>query len=150
MIPIFQKPEIHEKIWGKEIWIANSPQYCGKILDFKAGFYSSLHFHKVKTETWYILNGIFFLEYYNENQILTKKQLYPNDVIHLNPGTLHKIIAVEDGKILEVSTQHFEEDSIRLENSGKIESFWEKKFFFLKLKPHLNLNKPNNSNSNLD
>lgn len=120
MKPEFSKPEIHEKIWGKEIWIHNSNQYCGKILDFKANHYSSSHFHILKTETWFILSGHLILEYI-ENGIKKDKTLLPNEIVHITPGTIHKITAIEDSKIIEVSTQHIESDSIRIIPSGKLE-----------------------------
>lgn len=119
MEPIFKKPEIYEKFWGREIWIANSSLYCGKILEFNKGFYSSLHFHKIKTETWYVLSGNLTIEYLDEKGETKLRDLLPGDVVHIDPGVVHKVIAKEDIKILEVSTQHFEEDSIRLQASGK-------------------------------
>lgn len=121
MKPEFLEPEIHEKTWGKEIWIHNSNQYCGKILEFKANHYSSSHFHLLKTETWFILSGHLTLEY-TDNGNRKEKTLLPNEIVHIIPGTIHKITAIEDSKIIEVSTQHMESDSVRITLSGKIEN----------------------------
>jgi len=116
--PIFSKPEIHEKNWGRELWIHNSEKYCGKILEFNENCYFSSHFHLKKEETWYVLSGKLNMEYFD----LTKaekisKIISEGDVIHMVPGVIHKLTALSSSKILEVSTQHFEEDSYRIEKS---------------------------------
>jgi len=48
---------VHSKVWGSEVWFANNSLYCGKILNFNKGHQSSLHFHKIKDETFYLLSG---------------------------------------------------------------------------------------------
>lgn len=112
------KPEIHCKVWGRELWIANNPDYCGKILEFNNGANFSMHFHAIKKETWYVLEGEFLLEYYDYQTAVRKHTaLFPGDVVHVEPNTLHKLSAVTEGRILEVSTQHFENDSYRIEPS---------------------------------
>jgi len=103
----------HPKLWGKEIWIANSHLYCGKKLIIHKGKNSSLHFHKEKDETFYIQNGKVRMEIYpnDKKQILIMK---PGDVIHIYPKLLHQFFGLEDSEIFEFSTQHFEEDTFRL------------------------------------
>jgi len=117
MLPQFQKPEVHEKAWGKEIWITNNDKYCGKILEFKKHHYSSLHYHTEKTETWYVLSGQLLLEY-NHTKTIQFKILNPGDIVHLVPQTLHKLTAVTDASIIEVSTTHHEKDTTRISPSG--------------------------------
>ena len=51
------QPEIHPKGWGRELWIANSELYCGKILELNEDKRCSIHYHKLKDETFYILSG---------------------------------------------------------------------------------------------
>ena len=105
--------EEHIKTWGKEIWIANSPLYCGKKLILSKDKNSSLHFHKEKDETFYIQSGKVRMEIYpnNEKQIIIMK---PGDSMHIYPGLLHQSFGLEDSEIFEFSTQHFEEDTFRL------------------------------------
>ncbi len=109
------KPEIHNKGWGKEEWIINCQDYCMKFLDFKAGTQGSMHFHVRKHETWYIAYGKIILSTINTDNaqknevILTEGDIV--DIPRLNP---HKVEAIEDTRIIEVSTQHFEEDSYRV------------------------------------
>ena len=116
--PEFKKAEIHEKKCGREIWIQNSEKYCGKILEFDKNSHFSMHYHMIKEETWYILVGKFILEYYDlEHAAKKSKELLVGDVIHIKPGVIHKLTSKSYGKIIEVSTQHFETDSYRIEKS---------------------------------
>jgi quercetin dioxygenase-like cupin family protein len=116
--PIFKQVEIHNKNWGKELWIHNSEKYCGKVLEFNENAYFSMHYHLKKEETWYVIHGSFELEYYDLTQaVRLKRKIKEGDVIHIVPGVPHKLTALEKSKILEVSTQHFEEDSYRIEKS---------------------------------
>ena len=59
ILPIFKNAEVHEKTWGKELWIHNSEKYCGKILEFNENAYFSMHYHLLKKETWYVSKGRF-------------------------------------------------------------------------------------------
>jgi mannose-6-phosphate isomerase-like protein (cupin superfamily) len=116
--PKFSKPEIHYKNWGKEIWVHNSSLYCGKILEINKDCFCSLHFHLKKTETWYVLSGSLIMDYFDlKNAERKKMELSEGFVVDIVPGVVHKLYAVEDSKIMEVSTQHFEEDSYRIERS---------------------------------
>ena len=118
MKPEFTKPKIVEKSWGRELWIRNTSDYCGKILEFDKNKHFSMHYHLKKEETWFVLNGSFLMEYfYFEKAIRKNKQIKEGDVVHLRMGVLHKLTALEDGKIMEVSTEHFDSDSYRVEPS---------------------------------
>lgn len=118
ILPIFKNAEVHEKTWGKELWIHNSEKYCGKILEFNENAYFSMHYHLLKEETWYVLQGKFEFEYYDlENAIRHKKELQEGDIVHIVPGVIHKLRSLCPSKILEVSTQHFENDNYRIEKS---------------------------------
>ena len=118
MKPSFHQPEVIEKTWGKEIVIHNSNLYCGKILEFKKHHHSSLHYHTEKTETWFVLSGLLLLEY-RENDQIAFRALEPNTVVHLPAQTLHKLTAVSDSTIIEVSTTHLDTDTTRILPSGK-------------------------------
>ncbi len=44
-----RKPvHIEPKGWGREAWIANTPLYCGKILEIEKGKRCSLHYHQLR------------------------------------------------------------------------------------------------------
>src|SRR5260370_30961190 len=57
MSKVRQPVHVVLKGWGREIWIANNPLYCGKILEIRKGKRCSLHFHKLKTESFYLRSG---------------------------------------------------------------------------------------------
>ena len=104
-----------EKVWGSEEWIVNTPAYCGKFLQLKKGKRCSLHYHKNKDETFYILNGRVLMEIDNKDNIMKK-----GDVKHITPMTLHRFSGLECSVIIEFSTHHEESDSYRQEESGDI------------------------------
>lgn len=108
--------EIVYKKWGKEVIINNDVDYCGKILVFHKGGKSSMHYHLKKKETWYVSKGSFIL-YYINTETAEKHQitLTLGSVWNVPPGYPHQLEAKEDSEIFEVSTQHFDDDSYRIE-----------------------------------
>lgn len=109
-----------EKVWGEEIWIANSPLYCGKLLNVKKDFQCSYHWHPIKDETFYLLSGLIWLELNGDMRLM-----YPGDVVHIRPGAKHRFTGIEDSVIIEVSTQHSDDDVRRSEESGPVITRWE-------------------------
>lgn len=115
----FTAPEVHKKGWGEEVWIANHEKYCGKILKFKKGAEFSMHYHIEKHETWYILKGKIELRGFDlKDATPYETEFGEGSVIVVPPGNPHKIIALEETQILEVSTQHFEFDSYRIQKGN--------------------------------
>jgi len=105
-----------EKGWGYELWIANKPAYCGKLLRINKGKHTSWHYHAIKDETMFVYTGsVKILWSFNDSikdssfQILNKGQSF-----HIPVGLRHRIIALEDTDLFEFSTEHFDSDSIRL------------------------------------
>jgi len=105
------------KVWGRELWIVNNELYCGKILELKPGFESSLHFHHKKDETFHILDGscILNLEY-------KELQLGRGATVRIQPGTKHSFWTSDPKgcRILEVSTPHDDKDVVRLRESAAL------------------------------
>ncbi len=112
----FVIPEIHAKGWGYEKWIVNSTLYCGKLLFFHKNKKCSFHFHKKKTETFYLQSGLLKVLHSFEDDISQAKEiiLNPGDSFHVPIGLRHQMIALENSELFEFSTQHFEEDSHRI------------------------------------
>ena len=111
------RPERHEKGWGFEDWIVNSDLYCGKILFVNAGKRCSLHYHKQKTETMLVVEGSVLFEFGSTaEKELQSLVLGPGDVFHIEPGLLHRFKGLTRSVIHEFSTQHFEDDSYRVEH----------------------------------
>ncbi len=107
--------KIVQKVWGHEEWIVNR-DYCGKKLVLKKGHRCSIHYHKNKDETFYILKGKVLMEVDDE-----KKVMLPGHSILISPNTKHRFTGLEDSEIIEFSTHHEDEDSYRIEPSGKID-----------------------------
>jgi mannose-6-phosphate isomerase-like protein (cupin superfamily) len=110
-------PKRVEKQWGYELWIHNEADYCGKLLvfsDINAHF--SMHYHIKKKETWYVQNGSFTFHWIDvENGNRNSTQLKVGDVVEIERGLPHQLIALESNSIIfEVSTEHFEDDSYRI------------------------------------
>ena len=114
------KPKVCEgckvpKGWGEELIIENNEMYCGKLLIFKKGCRFSMHYHLIKDETWYVDKGEFIYRWVDTETAETIEQkLKPGDVVRQRVGQPHQLIALTDGTIFEVSTQHFDEDSYRV------------------------------------
>ena len=103
------------KGWGEELIIENNEKYCGKLLIFKAGCKFSMHYHMIKDETWYVESGEFIYRWIDtETADVIEQTLKPGDIVRQLPGQPHQLEALTDGKIFEVSTQHFDEDSYRV------------------------------------
>ena len=109
-----------KKVWGHEEWIVNNHKYCGKKLVIKKGFRCSMHKHNIKDETFYISAGKILLESEYDGKKETRL-MTPGDVIHVKIGMWHRFTAIVDSQIIEFSTFHLDEDSIRREVSGKVD-----------------------------
>jgi mannose-6-phosphate isomerase len=105
-----------EKPWGYELIWALTDVYCGKVLFVKAGSALSLQFHNVKDESWLVQSGKARLELGEVGQkALSEEVIGPGAAFHYAPGTVHRVTAIEDTTILEVSTPHLD-DVVRLED----------------------------------
>ena len=105
------------KGWGFERWIINKEEDCGKLLYFFKGKMCSWHYHKIKDETFYIQSGKIKLLWSYEDDISNANEtiLEKGDRWHVKIGQRHRMIALEDTELFEFSTQHFDEDSYRLQ-----------------------------------
>ena len=106
-----------EKPWGYELIWALTDTYCGKVLFVKTGQALSLQFHREKDESWFVQSGRAKLELGDAGQAaLTEEVVGPGHAFHYRPGTVHRVTAIEDTTILEVSTPHLD-DVVRLEDA---------------------------------
>ena len=105
-----------EKPWGHELIWAKAEQYAGKLLFVRAGQALSLQFHREKDESWYVLEGRAELQLGEAGQaVLTAEVVGPGAAFRFRPGTVHRVRAIEDTTILEVSTPQLD-DIVRLED----------------------------------
>jgi len=103
------------KPWGHEVIFALTKDYVGKVLIIKAGHQLSLQFHKVKEETIYIQSGEMKFQVENDQGVMQEILLKPGMSHHILPNRKHRMIAISDCEIFEVSTPHLE-DVVRLED----------------------------------
>lgn len=103
------------KGWGSEVIWATNEQYCGKMMNFNTGARFSMHFHAEKDETWYVLSGKFEVEYIDtQDASIHKKFLGEGSVWHNAPLIPHRLICLEAGTVIEVSTPDSVEDNYRV------------------------------------
>jgi mannose-6-phosphate isomerase len=111
------EPRRVEKPWGHELIWAVADDYVGKVLFVKAGHSLSLQFHRVKDESWYFQQGRAELEIAGPGERLSRSEVVSaGAAFRLRPGTVHRIRALEDTYVLEVSTPHLD-DVVRLEDA---------------------------------
>ena len=105
-----------EKPWGHELIWALTETYCGKVLFVKAGAALSLQFHNEKDESWLVQSGRARLELGEVGQqVLHEEVIGAGAAFRYRPGTVHRVTAIEDTTILEVSTPQID-DIVRLED----------------------------------
>ncbi len=107
--------KIVDKPWGREIWVAHTDKYALKIIEFKKGNRSSLQYHVKKHEHIYVDQGRLEMQRENDDGELVTLELGPGDVIENEPGRKHRVTAVEDVRLIEVSTPELD-DVVRVED----------------------------------
>ena len=113
------------KPWGYELIWAHTDRYVGKILHIRQGESLSYQFHRVKDETIRLLTGVLELDL-ETNGVRQKVRLAPGESLHIVPGMKHRMSAVEDCDVLEVSTPELD-DVVRLEDRyGRVDPASEK------------------------
>lgn len=107
--------EIVDKPWGHErLWALNQ-YYAGKFLYINAGERLSLQYHQVKDATICVLDGRLRLVIGDDATSLEDKILGPGESIVIPPGTVHQMEAIEDTRLVEVSTPQLA-DVVQLED----------------------------------
>ncbi|OFW17391.1 MAG: cupin, partial [Acidobacteria bacterium RIFCSPLOWO2_02_FULL_67_21] len=103
-----------EKPWGYELHWARTDRYVGKVLHVKAGHALSLQYHNQKDETIYLYAGRMLFEIERDGA-LQRQEMRPGEAVHITPRTVHRMTAIEDCDVLEVSTPELD-DVVRLED----------------------------------
>jgi mannose-6-phosphate isomerase len=110
-------PQRVEKPWGHELIWALSEHYAGKLLFVRAGQQLSLQFHREKDESWYVLEGRARVELAAAGEKAMSAEIVKGGAaFRFTPGTVHRVEALEDTTILEVSTPHLD-DVVRLDDA---------------------------------
>jgi mannose-6-phosphate isomerase-like protein (cupin superfamily) len=102
-----------DKPWGYELRWAVTDRSLGKVLHVNQGEALSLQYHERKDEYQYVVKGSVDIELGGADGVLTTHRMRAGDTLHIAPGTRHRITAVEDTDIFEVSTPELD-DVVRL------------------------------------
>ena len=103
-----------DKPWGYELIWARTERYAGKILHVRKGMRLSLQYHREKEETLYVQAGVIELQV-GQGSDAVQQQLVAGQGCHLAPRTIHRLTALEDADVLEVSSPELD-DVVRLED----------------------------------
>ena len=108
-------PRKVDKPWGWELVWAEADAYVGKLLFVRAGESLSLQYHELKDESWLVQEGRARLELGQLGGDLEAVEILPGSAFRFRPGTVHRVTALEDTLVIEVSTP-FLDDVVRLED----------------------------------
>ena len=104
-----------DKPWGYELIVAHTEQYAGKILNIRAGHRLSLQHHFAKDETLFLLHGETELEIDIDEREPLRWRMLPDKSYRVRPGQVHRLTALTDARVLEVSTPELD-DVVRWED----------------------------------
>jgi mannose-6-phosphate isomerase len=102
------------KPWGYELIFAKTDRYVGKILHINRGESLSLQYHEIKEETLFVVAGELKLTI----EIDGDRREFPlraGEAFHIAPRMIHRMEAIEDTDVAEVSTPELD-DVVRLED----------------------------------
>lgn len=113
--PVNILPAKVEKPWGYELIYAKTEKYVGKILYVFKGQQLSLQYHRIKDETMYMLKGTAELSIGQVRRETHTKVFSAGMTYRIEPGIVHRLTALEDCEVLEVSTPELS-DVVRLKD----------------------------------
>ena len=101
--------KVVHKPWGKEEWLALNEFYCYKRIYINAGYKTSFQWHEQKHETNYIIKGEAEVWLENDEGEIIKKVMKAGDFFDVVPPKKHRVIAITDIILQEVSTPHVDD-----------------------------------------
>lgn len=102
--------KVVDKPWGREDWLVVGDRIVMKRLVINQGSRFSLQLHEQKEEAWIFTKGRARLRLGE-----TVGEVGPGKVVHIRPGTVHRLEALEDLELIEVSTTELD-DVVRIED----------------------------------
>jgi len=112
-------PRKTEKPWGYEFLFAHTSKYAGKLIFVKKGHRLSLQYHSKKDEAMLIYQGKALMEIEEPDGRRYSLTLEPGQSIHLVPFTKHRLQAVEDTTLFEVSTPELDDVTRLADDYGR-------------------------------
>jgi mannose-6-phosphate isomerase len=103
------------KPWGGEDLLAHTDLYALKRIFIRAGSRPSLQYHERKSESLYLLSGLLSVEIGESEYSLVTGEIMPGETIDVPKGMLHRVSAVQDSVVIEVSTSELD-DVVRVKD----------------------------------
>ena len=103
------------KPWGSEELLASTDRYALKLIRVEKGSRPSLQFHRRKSESLFLLSGKLGVEMGENKDELTADEILPGECLDVPRGRVHRVTALEDSVIIEVSTPELD-DVVRIED----------------------------------
>jgi mannose-6-phosphate isomerase len=118
--------KVVQKPWGREVWLEVNDRYCYKRIYINQSHRTSLQFHRQKLETNYVVSGRAEIWLEDESGTIQKYEAGAGAVITVQPGRKHRVVALSDVILQEVSTPEVD-DVVRVQDDtlrgdGRIES----------------------------
>jgi mannose-6-phosphate isomerase-like protein (cupin superfamily) len=112
-------PRRTEKPWGYELLFALTDRYAGKLIFIKKGHRLSPQYHSQKDESMFICQGKVLMEVEYPGGPKQTITLEPGQCIHLPPFTRHRLEAIEDTTLFEVSTPELDDVTRLADDYGR-------------------------------
>ena len=109
------------KPWGGEELLAHTDLYALKRIHVKVGTRPSLQYHERKSESLYLLSGLMLIELGESRDSLRVDELRPGETVDIPRAWVHRVTALEESVIIEVSTPELD-DVVRLQDDYGRES----------------------------
>ena len=113
--------KIHERVWGQEIFVAETEHYLGKMLVMKAGTMGGLQQHVDKDETFFLFDGVAWVDSDDGEGNLIRTKMFSGESYRIPPGASHRVEAITNCTFFECSTPHYD-DRIRMEEHYGLET----------------------------
>lgn len=97
------------KLWGTELLVVELPFAIGKVMTMKAGYAGPLQFHNEKHEAFYLYKGVAQVTKLNDAGTLETVEVQSGETWIIPPGAVHKVAAVEECVMFEVSNPVFDD-----------------------------------------
>ncbi len=111
------KPDVVDKEWGQELIVANNTDYCGKIMLLNQRGVSSIHYHILKKETFYVQSGKIFVQRWDNDGTRLDVTLGAGDVLTIEAGTPHRFVGILKSRFIEFSLPDSISDTYRITQS---------------------------------
>ena len=95
--------------WGWEMLWTLTPRYAGKILFIRRGQELGLQYHREKEESFLVRSGRLICLLADQRGEMRETWLEPGDCQHVPAGRVHRLIALEDSEVIQVSTPEIDD-----------------------------------------